>query len=123
LVSKEVRDDIASQFLERFQSRQLNVRLWLSSLLSSNLRALILSANDRNLKINPHKSLLARIFLAMAEKLGSCERKSKAISDILLCHPLRSFTELLIDHPGLAGQVERWLGWWIGSDVQAFKAT
>lgn len=58
----------------------------------------------------------------MAEKLGSCEWKSTAISDGLLRHPLRSFRELFIDYPGLARQVERRLGWWwIESDVRAFE--
>lgn len=58
----------------------------------------------------------------MAEKFSSCERKSKAIGNVLLRHPLRSFRELIINHPGLAGQVERRLGWWIESDVRAFEA-
>lgn len=58
----------------------------------------------------------------MAEKLSSCERKSKAIGNVLLRYRLRSFRELLIDHPGLAGQVERRLGWWIESDVRAVEA-
>ena len=58
----------------------------------------------------------------MAEKLSSCVRESKAIGNVLLRHPFRSFRERPIDHPGLAGQVERRLGWWIESDVRAVEA-
>ena len=58
----------------------------------------------------------------MAEKLSSCVRKSKAIVNVLLHHPFRPFRERLIDHPGLAGQVERRLGWWIESDGRAVEA-
>lgn len=57
----------------------------------------------------------------MAEKLGSCERNSNAIGNFLLRHPLSSFRELLIDHPGFAGQMERRLSRWIESDVRAFE--
>ena len=58
----------------------------------------------------------------MLQKLSICERKSKAIGNILLCHQMRSFNELIMDYPGLAGQVERRLGWWIEGDVRALEA-